>query len=47
MVKKRFSKKAQGDILSFEYIIKILLVIIVAGALYFLMRAIGNAFLPK
>ena len=47
MVKKRFNKRGQADILPFEYIITILLIIIIAAALYFSMRLIGNAFLPK
>lgn len=47
MIKKRFNKKGQGAILSYRWLIKILLIIIVAGILYFMLRRIGNAFLPR
>ena len=47
MVKKRFNKRSQVRALSFEYIVKILLIIIVVAALFYSLWRIGNAFLPK
>ena len=48
MVKKRFDNKAQLAVLPLEEIIKILLAIIVAGALfYYIGVVLRNVFLPK
>ncbi len=47
MVKKRFNKKGQEGIFVPKYLLNILLIILIAIALYFMIRGIGNAFLPK
>ena len=47
MIKKRLSKKAQEASESYSYLVKILLIIAIAIALYYTLRSIGNAFLPK
>lgn len=47
MVQKRFNKKAIEGALSYRYLLTILLVIAIAIALYFILRSIGNAVLPK
>ena len=40
-----FNKKKKGQV--YKYVILILLAISVAFALYYIIRGIGNAFMPK
>ena len=47
MVKKRFNKKGQEASQSYKYLMTLLLVAAIAATLYFTLRAIGNAALPK
>lgn len=47
MAKKRLDKKGEGEVLSWEFFLKVILVISAAALLYFMMRWLGNAFLPK
>jgi len=47
MVRKRFDKKGQEAVPSYSYLLKILLVAAIAIALFFILRSIGNAVLPK
>ena len=46
MVKKRFDRKAQQAV-PYKFLIKILVIIVIAGILYLMIRGIGNAFIPK
>ncbi|MEK6869574.1 MAG: hypothetical protein AABX74_05050 [Nanoarchaeota archaeon] len=47
MVQKRLNKKGQDASSSYKYLLTILLVLAIAIALYFILRSIGNAVLPK
>ncbi|MBI2557965.1 hypothetical protein HYW20_01475 [Candidatus Woesearchaeota archaeon] len=47
MIKKKIYKRGEEGAPGFSYLIKILFIILVATALYFMIRRIGNAFLPK
>ena len=47
MVQKRLNKKGQEASHSYKYLLAILLVIAVAISLYFILRSIGNAVMPK
>jgi hypothetical protein len=46
MIKKRFYRKAQ-QAMPYQFLIKILAIIVIAGILYLMIRGIGNAFTPK
>jgi len=46
MVAKKFYKKAE-DASIFKFLLKILIILIIAGILYLMIRRIGNAFIPK
>ncbi|MBL7055547.1 hypothetical protein ISS07_01400 [Candidatus Woesearchaeota archaeon] len=47
MEKKRLGKKSEQGASSYKMLIKILLVMVIAGILYFMIRRIGNAFVPQ
>ena len=47
VVQKRLNKKGQDASSSYKYLLTILLVLAIAIALYFILRSIGNAVLPK
>jgi len=47
VAKKIFYKKGEEQAYPYSFLIKLLMIIAVAVALYFIIGRIGNAFLPK